>query len=168
MKLARIFFFIFLSNVLTGQGGYFQPAEDQQIYLDEIEIQNGNLFSNHLQIRPMNESKCLEELLFIKSNKLIIQQLSQVAGETPATTLRPSDQMTQQSNNQLCDTSILQHLIQDNVEVLYTDTVLSKQDLYYKKSSNAFLKYFYKDGTHFLSTIRKIFKSVWIRSCILM
>ena len=134
---------MFFSAVLNAQG-YFQPASDQQINLDEIEIQNGELFSNHLQIKPFNKSRSIEELIKIKSGNSVIQQFNNLT--------------IQQSSNTFSDSTKIIQLIKDNVEVLYSGSDISDPEFTYLQSSKPFLNYFYKDGTHFLSAYKKNFQ----------
>jgi hypothetical protein len=132
MKLIGIGICILSCTATIAQGGYFKPAEDQSIQLDQIEIPSGTLFSNHLQLQPFNKWRIVSELL-------------------------ESSQFHEKLNPDTFDTLESVQLIKDNVEVLYSTKFDSIQNLSYLKSSTPFLKYFYRDGTHFLSTYQKNF-----------
>jgi hypothetical protein len=116
-----------MSATLNAQG-HFQPALDQQWQLDQIEIQSGKLFSEHLQIRPLDKTKVIEEIISLKSC------------------------------NGIPDTTNAMQLVRDHVELLYKDSVISNTEFTYLKNTKPFLKYFYKDGTHFLSAYKKNFQ----------
>ncbi len=126
MNVTGILFMFFISAALNAQG-HFQTASDQLCHLDQIEIQSGRLFSNHLQVRPLNKSKVIDEILNLKLF------------------------------NSALDSSTAIQLVKDHVEVMYKDSEISNPDFYYLKESKPFLKYFYKDGTHFLSAYKKNF-----------
>lgn len=126
MKIVKTCCLIFFTGALTGQGGYFQTDEIQKIQLDNIEIQNSNLFSNHLQIKPLNKERCMEKLSVLLAD------------------------------NSLPDTTHAIQLIKDHVEVLHMQMLDS--NLTYLKTTKPFLKYFYTDGTHFLSAYKKNFQ----------
>lgn len=135
MKLVRICVMLFFGSAVSGQG-YLQPDAEQKIQLDAIEIQNGVLFNNHLQIQALNKIRTINELLRFKVNS---------SGN-------------QDNNNAIGDTVFANQMIADHVEALYNEEKMNDSPNSYFKSSKPFLKYFYKDGAHFLSLYKKNFQ----------
>ncbi|MBK9726800.1 MAG: hypothetical protein IPO86_01650 [Saprospiraceae bacterium] len=128
MRFLLILVFGHIASTAFLQAVYFNPDQNQKFQLDRLEIQSGRLFANHLQNIPLDQGNCMHTLLKLKFEST-------------------SD-----------DSVILNKLILDNVENLYTNDQEKSMELRNSFRKKPILKYFYKDGSHWLSVYKKSFQ----------
>lgn len=116
-----------LCSKMQGQG-YLQPQSDQSLFLDNVEISRGKLFSNQLQLRPLDKTNTLDILV-----KLLANDQSVLTG----------------------DSIEIQKLISEHIEVLKLE---NKDSVITTCEQKPVLRFLYKDGAHCLSIYRKNFQ----------
>ncbi len=72
MKLVNLIFCLLCTYRLIAQTNFIQTSFIQNIQLDQLEIQSGQLLSNHIQIRPIDVYRLKNQLLQLKADSALV------------------------------------------------------------------------------------------------
>jgi hypothetical protein len=68
MKWIGILFFLPCMHITFAQNASFRYDSENQLVLEKLELQSGQLFTNHLQIKPYDKSRLTQELILRKDS----------------------------------------------------------------------------------------------------